>query len=132
MDDKIRVLIADDIESERMLLKIAFRQAPAFEIIGEVEDGLELIRYLSGEAKYADRKKYPWPNLVFLDLKMSKRSGFEVLDWLKGNPLKDAPKILVFTASDEPSDRVKALGLGAHGFQIKPLGPKDYIALLKK
>jgi two-component system response regulator len=132
MKDSIKVLIADDLESERILLKIALRHAPAFRIVGEIEDGLELIRYLKGQGEFADTKKFPWPDLVFLDLKMPKCSGFEVLEWLKNHPLKNAPKILVFTASDEPSDRIKALALGAAGFQTKPLGPKDYLAVVRK
>ncbi len=92
MEDKIRVVIADDLESERMLLKIAFRNARGFDVVGEVEDGVELIRYLSGSGKFADRRAYPWPDILFLDLKMPRRSGFEVLEWLKSNPPENRPR----------------------------------------
>lgn len=48
-----------------------------------VGDGGEAIQYLLGHGRYSDRKEFPMPSLMLLDLKMPRVSGFEVLEWKK-------------------------------------------------
>ncbi len=83
-------------------------------------DGEEAIDYLSGSGAYADRTKFPWPALMLLDLKMPGVDGFGVLEWFRQfKKGKDLP-IVVMTASNNESDREKAIALGAAGYYIKP------------
>jgi CheY-like chemotaxis protein len=78
-----KVLLADDLEDDRILLKLALAHTSFIHIVGETSDGIETIAYLQGEGKYADREKHPYPDLLLLDLKMPKRDGFEVLKWIR-------------------------------------------------
>lgn len=64
-----------------------------------VEDGEEAIAYLSGEGEYSNREKYPLPILMLLDLKLPRKSGHEVLEWLRSQPGLRRLTVVVLTAS---------------------------------
>ncbi len=113
------VLIADDSEVERFLLKRALdRGAPRMRVISELETGDELIAYLSGEGQFADRDRHPLPHLVFLDLRMPRKGGLEVLQWLRDQP-KGGFKVAVLADSSGTTFRSQALDLGADYFFSK-------------
>jgi CheY-like chemotaxis protein len=131
MKELIRVLIADDIESERELVQLALRRLGGFEIVGLVENGNEVLEYLRGHGKFADREQYPMPDVLFLDLKMPMADGFDVLRTVRGELAGEHPLMLVFTASDDAGDREVALELGADDFYTKPTGMEDTIQLLR-
>ncbi len=118
------VLVADDAESDRLLLKIAMRQARRLQITGEVADGAQTIAYLKGQGEYRDRQKFPFPDLLLLDLKMPKLGGFEVLEWLRTRPFTNLT-VVVLTDSMQPEDIKRALDLGADLFQMKPRTTHD-------
>jgi CheY-like chemotaxis protein len=114
------VLIADDVHGDRFILKRAIRSsAPTLAVVGEVEDGKEIISYLSGEDKYADRKRHPFPDLLFLDLRMPLMDGFEVLTWLRKRAIAGL-KVIVLAGSLEPNDRQRVLDLGFECAYLKP------------
>ena len=117
--DKISVLIADDAKEDRFLLKTAIStHAPRFQIVGEVTDGGQVLEYLTGRGKYADRKQHPFPDLLFLDLRMPGVDGFAVLEWLQQHPLPGL-KIVVRTDSAGIAYHAEALALGASHFMPK-------------
>ncbi len=64
------VLIADDSAEDRLLLCGHVRGGIAQNSVGEVSDGSETIAYLKGHDEFSNRKKYPMPDLLLLDLKM--------------------------------------------------------------
>src|ERR1700741_4399127 len=77
------VLVADDSEDDRILLKRALENGSRLQVIGQVSNGRDLIAYLKGHEHFNDRDKYPLPDLLLLDLKMPYKDGFEVLSWLR-------------------------------------------------
>ena len=114
-----RVLIADDSEVERFLLKRALQNgAPRLEVISELETGDEVIAYLAGDGPFADRAQHPLPQLVFLDLRMPRKGGLEVLEWLRNRPKGDF-KVAVLADSSGTMFRSQALELGADYFFSK-------------
>lgn len=121
-EPKLNVLIADDLEIDRWLLKDAFRStASRFKVVGEVEDGEQVISYLAGRGIYADRKRYPFPDVLLIDLMMPRKNGFEVLEWLQGQSF---PKLKVVPMAahyemESLSPRHRALRLGVQHFYSK-------------
>ncbi len=114
--EKISALIADDAKEDRFLLKAAIAEhAPLIQIAGEVTDGAQVLEYLTGKGKYADRKEHPFPDLLFLDLRMPGVDGFAVLEWLQQHPLPYL-KIVVRTDSSGIAYHSEAIALGAHYF----------------
>ena len=123
------ILVAEDNEDHVTLIKRAFVQACLVNPVHVVSDGVEAIAYLSGEGKYADRKTYPIPSLVLLDLKMPNKDGFEVLEWIRRQPDLRTMRVVVLTTSDRIFDVQRAYELGADSFLTKPLDLRDFILL---
>ncbi len=123
------VLVADDSDADRFLLKSAMQQAPRLQIIGEVADGVEAIEFLKGHGDYCDREKYPLPDLLLLDLKMPLQDGFEVLEWLQTQPRRNLT-VVVLTDSMKPEHIKRALDMGADLFQVKPRTNHDREAMI--
>ena len=119
------VLLVEDDLSDIFLVKRAFKMAHLQNPLQVVTDGQEAINYLKGEAKYTDRTLFPLPKLMVMDIKMPRRTGFEVLQWVKGNggPLRRIP-IVIVSSSDNPSDINHAYELGANAYMVKPVNFK--------
>jgi CheY-like chemotaxis protein len=89
------------------------------------------IEYLSGEGNFANRKLHPLPSLVLLDLKMPRKSGFEVLSWIRNHPKLKRTLIFIFTSSRHQEDIDRAYELGANAFLVKPVGFERLVEELK-
>jgi CheY-like chemotaxis protein len=128
MDEKqFTILLVEDDLNDIFLVKRAFKVARLQTPLQVVTDGVEAMQYLTGEGKYADRKTFPVPRLIVMDIKMPRVAGFEVLEWMKGNghPLRRIP-IVIVSSSDNPADINRAYELGANAYMVKPM---DYRAV---
>src|ERR1700741_1519375 len=83
--NQFTVLLVEDDLNDIFLVKRAFKIAQIPSPLQVVTDGLEAIAYLKGEGKYSDRETHPMPHLIVMDIKMPRKSGFEVLEWVKAN-----------------------------------------------
>jgi CheY-like chemotaxis protein len=115
------ILLAEDGEDQVMLIRRAFAKANFLNPLHVVSNGEEAIAYLEGEGKYASRDEYPLPTLLLLDLKMPRKDGFEVLEWIRQQPGLSALRVVVLTSSDEMRDVNRAYQLGANSFLVKPV-----------
>ena len=124
------VLLAEDSEDDGLLLEMAFGHLERLRLLPRMMDGEETISYLRGDGKFSDRRKYPFPDLLLLDLKMPRLDGFQVLKWLRANPF---PKLVVavLSGSNDPEQMAQALDLGAHFFHTKELGNGAQLAALR-
>ena len=123
------ILLAEDNEDHVILTKRAFKMAGLLNPLYNVENGEEAIAYLKGEGKFANRSEYPLPTLLLLDLKMPGKNGFDVLQWLRGQPTLSALRVVVLTTSDEIHDVNRAYQLGANSFLTKPVDFRDFVQL---
>ena len=123
------ILIAEDNEDHVLLLRRALQKGALLNPVFVVNDGDETISYLKGEGKYADRYEYPLPTLLLLDLKMPRKDGFEVLEWIREQPGLRRLRVVVLTTSDAPADVDRAYELGANAFMIKPLDRHQFLEL---
>ena len=85
------LLIVEDEENDVFFLKDALRKAGILNPIQVVDDGRRALDYLSGTGKFADRKAYPLPAVVFLDLKLPQINGLGVLEWIREQPSLPGP-----------------------------------------
>jgi CheY-like chemotaxis protein len=127
MSKRAIILLAEDEETDAYFVNMAFKKAGLKHSIAHVMDGQQVIEYLSGEGRFADRKNHPLPNLLLLDLKMPRVNGFDVLTWLRDHPeLKDLP-VVILTSSDYPVDIEQACKLGAVDYRLKPSSPQQLV-----
>jgi CheY-like chemotaxis protein len=96
-----------------------------------VEDGQQALDYLAGNGEFADRTRYPFPEVVFLDLKLPLKSGHEVLKWIRQESGFKSLVIVVLTSSEEPDDVRKAYSLGANSYLVKPPTSQQLLDMAK-
>ncbi len=113
-------LVVDDNPDDTLLLGRVFRRANMLNPLQAVGSGAEAIAYLKGEGRYANREEFPLPALILLDLKMPGMDGFEVLQWMRGQPELQRLRVVILTGSDDMRDVNRAYELGANSFLIKP------------
>jgi CheY-like chemotaxis protein len=131
MFDQTHILLAEDDENDVMLMRRAFTKSRIANPLQTVSNGEEAIAYLKGDGNFLDRAKFPLPCLLLLDLKMPKKNGFEVLEWLQQQaPLKRLLTI-VLTSSRESRDINMAYDLGANSYLVKPADFQKLMDLLR-
>jgi len=129
------ILIAEDDENDVFLIKRAFHQAQFDNPLQVVHTGDDALAYLKGEPPFIDRDKYPIPAMVLLDLKMPRKNGFEVLEWIRQHTEFNSLPVVVLTSSQESADVNRAYALGANSYLVKPanfLSLVDMIHRLKE
>jgi len=114
------VLLVEDSDDDAVLLHRQLQRAGVDVQLQVVSDGEEAIRYLAGEGEYADRDKFPLPSLVFLDLNLPRKSGLDVLAWIKEQPSLHRLPVVVLTATEDEGAIRKAFALGANHYIAKP------------
>lgn len=126
--DNYSILLVEDDHNDVLLIKRAFQKVNIANPIIVVNDGEQAISYLAGREPYVDRAL---PILVLLDLKLPRKSGHEVLEWLRGQSnLKRLP-VVVLTASSESSDVNRAYDLGANSYLVKPVTFDALVEMVK-
>src|SRR5215468_8357473 len=104
MPRKLQVLLVDDDADDRLLFARALRRSGLDVDSFEATDGASGINYLRGSDHYADRAKFPFPDLVFVDLKMPGVDGFDVLKEIRTRlGLQNLP-VVVLTSSNLKGD----------------------------
>lgn len=122
------ILLVEDDHNDVLLIKRAFQKVNIANPIIVVNDGEQAISYLAGREPYVERAL---PMLVLLDLKLPRKSGHEVLEWLRQQPnLKRLP-VVVLTASSESSDVNRAYDLGANSYLVKPVTFDALVEMVK-
>lgn len=113
------ILQIEDDPNDISLFSFAFQKFLPNHILHAVTSGKEARDYLAGGGEYADRTRYPFPDMVLLDLKLPDCEGFEILRWIRGQPAMRSLVVLLFSASVFPGDVEKGLALGANSYVAK-------------
>lgn len=110
--DKPRILIVDDVEANRLILKDIIVEMGYMPIL--TENGLQALKFM----------EHCIPQLIILDVAMPKMDGYEFCGIVKANPeVKDIP-IIFISAFDDPADVVKGFNLGGEDYITKPFIPE--------
>jgi len=126
------ILHVEDDPNDVLLVQRALKKAGAPSAIVSVSDGDRALGYLGGTQDYANRETFPLPHLVLLDLKMPRKSGFEVLEWIRSqSSLKRLP-VVIFTSSRHDQDINTAYDLGANSYLVKPVGFDALVETMKQ
>jgi CheY-like chemotaxis protein len=124
------ILLAEDDPNDVLLVERALTRAGFKGALRVVGDGDAAITYLAGDVRDPGRPGGPVPDLVLLDLKLPRRTGLDVLAWMRAEPVVRRIPVLVLTSSDMPADLERAYDLGANSYLVKPVAHTDLVALL--
>lgn len=114
------VLLVEDNPSDVLLFQRAYTKAHISYPLQVVHDGQAAIDYLSGIAPYDNRASYPLPLVVLLDLKLPRRTGHEVLAWIRQHATLKRLPVIIFTSSRQPVDVNRAYDLATNSYLVKP------------
>ena len=131
MNEDCPILVMEDNENDAFLLKRALSRSGIRNPVHLVPDGEEGIAYLEGTNQYADRLAHPMPCFIITDLNMPRKSGFEVLEWLRKHPEFRVVPTLVLSSSRHCTDIGRAYGLGANSYLVKPSELHDLERLVR-
>lgn len=120
------VLLVEDNEDDALMMRMACQRTGIPHTLQTVTDGDAAVNYLLGKGTYADRTKYPLPDLIFLDIKLPKRNGHEVLEWIRSRMEFKGLPVVMLTSSSEPKDVSRAYSLGVTSYLRKMAGPAEF------
>jgi CheY-like chemotaxis protein len=125
------VMLVDDSEEDRLLMRRALRSNEKLQVVSEVSDGEEAIAYLSGVGSFSDRQKFPWPDILLLDLKMPRKDGFDVLQWLRSRGIENLI-VVVLSGSFLPEDVARSFSYGADAYHKKSAVREEQQAMIRE
>jgi CheY-like chemotaxis protein len=115
MGKRYKVLLVDDSADDRFFMRLAIERSQNFSVVAEASDGEEAIEFLRNPAN--------WPDVVLLDLKMPRKNGFEVLEWIRSQNLPNL-KVAILSGAWLQEDIDRGRGLGALAY-FKKAALKD-------
>jgi len=128
----VEILLVEDNPQDAELMIRALRKQNFANRIHVAEDGAEALDFIFCKGKYSDRDFSKTPKVIFLDLKLPKVSGLEVLLELKSNPLTQTLPVVVVTSSRENPDIKKAYELGVNSYVVKPVNFDDFLKAISQ
>jgi two-component system, response regulator len=126
----MEILLVEDNPNDAELAMLAIRQARFTGKIAHVDDGVKALDFLSGTGAYTDRAGASPPRVVFLDLKLPRVDGIEVLRRLKNAETLRRIPVVMLTSSQELSDVDECYRLGVNSYVVKPVNFDEYQSMI--
>lgn len=122
----VDILLVEDNEADVVLVREAFKDAKVYNTLHVMNNGEDAIKFLQKDP--AVNPDGVVPGLILLDLYLPKKSGMEVLEFIKDNASTKTIPVVMMTSSQEESDIVRAYELQANSYVVKPV---DFEQLIK-
>ena len=119
------ILIVEDNPGDVRLIKEALNTSSIQPTLYFARDGLEATRFLE------TRRQDGFPHLMVLDLNLPKKSGFEVLEYVKRDEMLKRIPVIVLSSSQNPEDVARAYDLHANCYLTKPANFEAFIAVVR-
>jgi DNA-binding response OmpR family regulator len=95
-------------------------------------DGVEALDYLFATGAHAGRDLNVMPQVVFLDLKLPRIDGLEVLRRVRAEWRTRLLPVVILTSSNEEEDRINGYGLGANSYVRKPIDFNQFVESVRQ
>ena len=120
MDTRHSILLIEDTEDDALLMKRALEKSGLGKQVQLARDGKEAVEYLKGTGAFTDRKAFPLPHLILLDLQLPQMHGLKVLEWVRSQPQFRSMVVVVLSSSRQAGDVQLAYKLGCNSYLVKP------------
>lgn len=125
------ILVVENEDDDVLLLTRAFKLAGITNPVQVVNSGEDAIAYLGGEGRFADRRRYPVPALVLLDLKLRGLDGADVLKWIRRQPAYRTLPVIILSSSFLTPDVAEAYRSGANSYIVKVADPAEWVEIAR-
>jgi DNA-binding response OmpR family regulator len=125
------ILIVSNTPTDVELLRFFLQLNKVANAVTVLEDGSKALWYLSGASHFADRKLYPLPGVLMMDLHLTAPGAFEILEWRQSQAGLQEMLCVLLVQQDELSEIRRAHELGAKWFMVKPLRPGEMAELIR-
>jgi DNA-binding response OmpR family regulator len=125
------LLVEDNVDDETLTLRALRKNNIRNEIV-VAHDGVEALDYLFATGAHAGRDLNVMPQVVFLDLKLPRIDGLEVLRRVRAEWRTRLLPVVILTSSNEEEDRINGYGLGANSYVRKPIDFNQFVESVRQ
>jgi CheY-like chemotaxis protein len=125
------ILLVEDNPKDVELIFAALKKSNLANEVVVARDGAEALDYFYRQGKFQARNP-GLPIVVFLDLKMPKVDGLEVLQQMKSDASLKVVPVVMLTSSREEADLVKSYQLGVNAYVVKPVDFQQFVDAIKQ
>lgn len=126
------IILADDSEPDREIIRRSLFDEGHFKCnMYEVENGEQLIKFLTKQVPYNDTSKYKYPDLILLDINMPRINGIEALKIIRQD-LKLTLPVIILTTSLRDQDVIESYKLGVNAYVSKPVELGPFLEAIQK
>lgn len=129
--DPMTILLVEDNADDELLALRALKKTSVPSTVVVARDGEEALEYIFGQGKYAGRNVGDQPKVVFLDLKLPKLNGIDVLRSIRKDSRTSRLPVVLLTSSDEPQDLLDGYDSGANSYISKPVDFNEFVEQVK-
>jgi two-component system response regulator len=128
--DTDAILIVEDSEADALLFRTALEEAGVMNPLIHTSNYEETVKYLTGWGQYIDRNAFPFPVVIFLDIHMPGKNGFEILHWIRENAQTQQLVVIMMSGSASQADISRSYAEGANSYLLKPSVIEDLVKTL--
>jgi len=121
MNTEVQILLVEDSKSDAMLTIRALKKHNLANNLIHLIDGAQALDFIFGKGEFEGRNTKNKPKVIFLDLKMPKVSGLEVLKIIKKDERTKLIPVVMMTSSSEEKDIIESHKLGVNSYVVKPV-----------
>lgn len=132
MKHEFEIVIVEDNPNDAELMVRSLKKNRLANSMIVLEDGEQALDYIFCRSKYADRDSSELPTVIFLDIKLPKIDGLEVLRQVKSNEQTRKIPVIIVTSSKEDPDISTAYNLGANSYVVKPVNFNNFVETINQ
>ncbi|WP_290583775.1 response regulator [Ketobacter sp.] len=125
------ILLVEDNPDDELLALRALKKSNVPNTVVVTRDGQEALDYIFGEGKFQGRDVRVLPKVVFLDLKLPKLDGLEVLRKIREDKRTKGLPVVLLTSSDEVQDMQAGYDIGVNSYINKPVDFDEFVSQVK-
>ena len=125
-NEKYDIAIIEDSPNDAELIVRTLKKNKITEKLIVLEDGEQALNYFLCQGEFQKRDISVFPKVIFLDIKLPKVTGLDVLKQLKSNDQTRKIPVVMVTSSRQDPDVASAYNLGANSYVVKPVDFKRF------
>ncbi len=134
MEDKDKagiILLVEDDPGDQELITRALHDSTGNIQMHVVDDGETALDYLYQRGNYADAEHYPMPDLILLDLNLTRLNGIQVLEKVRNDLTLQHIPVIVLTTSQQDRDVARSYNSGACSYVVKPSSIEHFTKVIR-